>query len=1743
MPFELPGYEIIEELHRGRKTVVYRATRNKDHHPVVIKAIRPDEASPFDAVRLHHEHETMQRADFIGVVKVHGIEHYHDIHALILEDFGGTSLKHIIQSKRLDFLTVLQIACQLAEILSEIHERNIIHKDINPNNIIMNPDTGQVKVTDFGIATLLPRETASIGSLNGLEGSLPYISPEQTGRMNRSLDYRTDLYSLGVTLFELLIGWVPFQSTEPMELIHAHIAKMPSPPSELNLEVPQSLSEIVMKLLAKTAEERYRSARGLKADLDRCLREWQSTGRISHFFPGENDATDRFSIPQHLYGREGEIAQLLDAFERVSNGSSEMMLVSGLAGIGKSALIHEIHKPITGRRGFFITGKFDQFKRNIPYASLAQAFQEFIRQLLTRTDEELGEWKTTLHEALGQNGQVLIKIIPELELVVGEQPFLPDLPATESQNRFNNVFLSFVSALARREHPFVLFLDDLQWADAASLKVIQLLLTDNGLKFFLLLGSYRENEIEAGHPLRQTLSTIRESGTPVHEMALRPFDPTMVSQLIADALQVSSEQAAPLAVLVHQKTGGNPYFVNEFLKSLHHESLLSFDPDEGGWNWDLGEIQKRGITDNVVTLMAEKIQRLPPQTQKAIQLASCIGNTFDLFTLSLVYGHTQARTATDLWPAIEEGLLLPIGDAYKFVHDPDSETATLTVVPPTHYTDVSYKFAHDRVRQSAYSLIPENRRSAFHLEIGKTLLDKTAEGQRDERLFDIVNQFNLGASGVLEKPQRYQLARLNLLAGKKAKDSAAFEAALKYLTTGRTFLDDDWAADYELNLDLFRESGECEYLTGGFDASEELFDIIISRAATNLDKAKTYAAKVMLYTHIGKHDLAIDAGLTGLKLVGVNLALNPSKATVGIEILKSKWALRGKSIPDLARLPRMTEPEPTIAIDILTSLMTVAYSSSAELSATVMTKLLKTTLKYGIADASSYAFALYGLLVGAGLRSYKDAYEFGNLAITVSQQLNSHLYQGRSNFVMGAVIHHWRKHAKSNLEFLTNARSLSLESGDLQFVASVHTHLALVHMFIGTSLDRVFEKATEYLEYTTRIKFDDFAHEFISVRQMVMSLKGQTNRPGSFDTAEFHEEEYIPKLSAMKFVVAKMYYVLRKMQTMYLFGQFAEAERLAAGSQKQLYALMGQLSEAEFNFYQSLISSALCATASATERRTLIRTIKKNQRMMKRWAGHCPDNFSDRFSLVEAEMARLEGRHSEAMDLYEKAIAAARSNGFTQNEAVANELAAQFYISLGKRTIAAPYLREARRAYTTWGATAKVSMLQRLHADLLQDDTNQPKPRNISETTTLYTGGLDSNLDLISVLKASQALSGEIVLGKLLDRMMQIVVENAGAERGCFLMEKGKSLFIVAEREEKVKEAVTLQSLPVEQSDRLCLSLVQYVARTKEHVVLNDAATDPRFSSDAYVLKNRPKSILCLPILHQGKVSALLYLENNLIAGAFTQERIQVLQLLSSQIAISIENARLYEQEKAFVRMQEEVRLASQIQQNLLPKTAPDIPGYEIAGTNIPAQMVGGDYFDFIPISEGRWAICIGDVSGKGLPASLLMANLQATLRGQTLLDAPPGECLHRSNKLLYQSTSPEKFATLFYGILDTRNQSLTFANAGHDNPFVMNRGVQKSRLKAGGIPLGMMEEFSFEHDVVAIAPGDTIVMYSDGIPEAMNEQEDFFGEEQLASLLAKHHALTTAGLMEKIIEEVKTFTGTTPQSDDMTIVVVRRTS
>jgi predicted ATPase/serine phosphatase RsbU (regulator of sigma subunit) len=1742
MTLKFPGYQVVETLHRGTKSAVFRARRERDQFPVIIKATTPYDFSPSAALSLYREHEILNAIDIPGVVRSYGLEHYQDIHALILEDFGGISLKKFIDSTRLDLQTILQIASQLAGSLAALHQRNIIHKDINPSNIIFNSDTSQVKITDFSIASLLLRETPGASNPHALEGTLPYLSPEQTGRMNRSIDFRTDFYSLGVTLFELLIGWLPFQSTDPMELVHCHIAKMPIPPRELNHDVPQAVSDIVMKLLSKTAEERYQSARGLKADLDRCLASLVKDGHISSFALGGEDVSDHFIIPQRLYGREREIGYLLDSFERTCRGRSEMVLIAGYPGVGKTALVNEVHKPIARQRGFFFSGKFEQFKRNVPYASLAQAFQELIRHLLAGTPEEIQAWRTRLLNALGPNVQVLVPILPELELLLPNQPPVQELPPTESQNRFNNVFQSLVRAVAQHDHPLVLFIDDLQWTDLASLKLMELLMSDPENKHLLILGAYRDQEVGADHPLSLTLQEIRKRGATVNEIFLRPLDQSTTGQFIADALHTQIQRNIPLATLVHQKTGGNPYFMNEFLKSLHEEQLLVFDAVEGEWEWDLEVIQQKGITDNVVTLMTGKIQRLPQNTEQALRTAACLGSSFDLTTLSIVLGQTQARTASDLWDAIQEGLVLPIGDSYKFVREFGSDSERALYQPPTHYSDVSYKFSHDRVRQAAYTLIPENQRPSIHLHIGRCLLEKEPQHDRDEHLFDIVNHLNLGTSSIAEKVEKLKLAEWNLIAGRKAKESAAFDAALKYFTSGRLLLDDDWTAHYQLSYDLHRECGECEYLTGNFEDSERLFDLTFLRAATHLDKAHICAAKAMLYTAMSKFDRAIEAGLAGLRLVGVKISPNPGKLSVGIEILKTKWNLRGKPTESLPHLPAMAEPGPMVAVDILVNLMTVAYSSSAELSAIAMTTMLNLTLRHGSAPVSSFAFANYGLLVGSGLGSYDKAFEFGKLGIAVAEHFRSKLFLGRCNFIMGAVLNHWRNHAGSNLAYLNEGQRFSTESGDLQFVASGHIHIILVWLFTGAPLDELFARATEYVTFGTRVKFEDFTHESIIARQIVRCLKGETIAVGSYSSDDFREEEYLKKLESTKFVVAKMYYIAAKMQTSFLFGDFATVERLASGSNSLIHALMGQLPEVEYNFYHSLSCAALLPNVTGEKARVYSRSLHRNQKRMKKWADNCAANFLHKYQLVEAERARLRGEKSLAMDLYDNAILSAHENGFIQNEALASELAGKFYWMEGKKRIANTYLLDARKAYLAWGATGKARQLEGQYPELIESEAKRAKQHSVSETTTIAGDVAGSSLDLISVLKASQALSGEIVLGKLLERMIEIIVENAGAERGCLLMEKENALVIVAEREERAHKTETLQWLPAGEGGRVCEAIAQYVARTRDHVVLTDATLSSGFASDPYVLLNKPKSILCAPILHQGKLSALLYLENNLTAGAFTQERIEVLRLLSSQIAISIENALLHEQEKAFARMQEEVRLAAQIQRNLLPQSSPSIEGYEIAGSNIPAQAVGGDYFDFIQISEDRWAICIGDVSGKGLPASLLMANLQATLRGQTLLDVPPSECLRRANRLLYQSTSPEKFATLFYGILDARRHTLLFSNAGHDNPFVLHNGRETKRLKTGGIPLGMFEDFVFEEETISVEPGDLIVMCSDGIAEAMNANEEPFGEERLSAILAQSGRPSPHEVIRKTLEAAKEFTGSTPQSDDMTIVVIRRT-
>lgn len=1735
---ELPGYTIVEKLHDGVNSLVFRALRTHDRQHVVVKSLKNIPANSVEAVRLNHELEMIKRVEAENVIRVWGVERGSGINALVLEDFGAVSLKKILASSRIDVETTLRWACQIAEGLVKIHERNILHKDINASNVVVNVEACRAKIIDFGISSLLSREDPRPCNPNLLEGTIQYISPEQTGRMNHAVDYRTDFYSFGITLYEMLIGWPPFQSNDPLELIHSHMARVPIPPSDINREIPEMLSRIVMKLLAKSPEERYQSAVGLRADLGRCLDEWQKGRRIDSFALGSVDMSNRLHLPQKLYGREADIALLMETVQRVCRGRAEMLLVSGYAGIGKSSLVYEVHKPILEHRGLFVSGKFEQFKYNVPYASIAQAIQELIRNLLALSEPELRSWKERLMEALGTNGQVIINIIPELELILGKQPELHPLPPVETQNRFHDTFQNFLRACAAPDRPLVMFLDDLQWADLASLKLIEVVMSNPENRHMLLIGALREDELRPGDPLLTTLQDAQRSGLSVHRIVVQPLGVEQINELIADALHQDAEEISPLAALVHQKTGGNPFFAGEFLKSLYEESTLTFDAEKQAWEWDIEKLRTREITDNVVTLMTGKIRRLLAVTQKAITAAACIGAQFDLPTLAAAAGQTEAETAGDLWEAVEEGLVFPVTEAYKFVRQTGHPEMRQHL--PSELAVATYKFSHDRVRQAARELLTGEEEARFHQRIGLALLKRMQDLPSDELLFDVVNHLNAATGMIGDEGEHIRLARLNLRAGLRAKASTAIDAALRYFSTGCDLAGSAlWDRQYELAYQLHIERAESEGLAGNFARAEELFDALILHAVSDVDKARAFSRKSAMYVHASQLDKSLSAAIAGLKLTGIRLNPRSGALRVVAELVKSRWLLRRTGFESLEHLPRMTDERSLIAMEILMVMSRYAYETSKEFHGAVSTMMINLTLTRGLTNASSFAFSVYGIIVAVALRKQEEALAWGRLATRVAEQFQDARMIGRSNFSMAAVHNHWHNPIHTNFPLLELAIHQLTETGDLEFATYAGMHVLSDMFFSGHTVDELLTRANQYLESAQRRKFDDDAKAFMVDRQLALCLRGQTNSPATFETADFHEREFLENLSLLR---VSDYWTAR-LQAHAILGATGEALSAINELTPIIHTLTRQPMEAEFAFYSSLTYTMAISQADAGRRRKYTRALHRNLGKLNRWSATCAENFLPLALFVEAEIAGLHDDVPGALALFDKAILAAKNQGFQHIEALGHERAARLHLRQGNKARGAIELAEAGRGFTRWGALGKVRLLQEEFREFSTADKSPSDSPGTVDTTSTATGTATATaaLDLTTVLKASQALSGEIQFDRLLEKMMHIILENAGAQRGAVLLEKDGEFVMEAEGTAQDTTVKVLPSLPVEGNERLSDAMVRYVARTKEYLVLNDASREGAFTGDPYVQRVKSKSILCAPILHQARLTGIVFLENNLAVGAFTPQRLEVLRLLSAQMAISIENALLHEKEKVFVRMQEEIRLASQIQQNLLPVASPNINGYEIAGINVPAQMIGGDYFDFIPVKENRWAICLGDVSGKGLPASLLMANLQATLRGQTMLDIPPNECLARSNRLLFQSTSPEKFATLFYGILDAGSHQFSFSNAGHDHPYLLNGKNKEARLKAGGIPLGMLQEYRYDEETISLERGDTIVMCSDGIPEAMDANEDFFGEERLTTLLRQIEHLPPRALVENVLNAVTAFAGSTPQSDDITLVALKR--
>jgi len=1501
----VPGYRITEEIYSSSRTLVYRGTRESDQKPVVIKLMHSDYPSFNELVQFRNQYAIAVNLDLPGVVRAYSLERYRNGYALVMEDMGGISLKAYMEKGVLSISEFLPIAISIVSTLVVLYQNRVIHKDIKPANLLINPTTKQVKLIDFSISSLLPRETQEIASANVLEGTLDYISPEQTGRMNRGIDYRTDFYSLGVTFYELLTGKLPFDSEDPMELVHAHIAQQPSDVNSVNPDIPPVISSIIAKLMAKMAEDRYQSALGLKHDLECCLQMWKASGRVDDFQLGLRDIPDRFTIPEKLYGRELEVETLLAAFDRVSVGR-EMMLVAGFSGIGKTAVVNEVHKPIVRQRGYFIKGKFDQFQRNIPFSAFVQAFRDLMGQLLTESDAQLKHWKANILSAVGENGQVIVEVIPELERILGKQPPVPELAASAAQNRFNLLLQKFIRVFTSKEHPLVMFIDDLQWADNASLKLMELLMSDTDSSYLLFLGAYRDNEVSPVHPLVLTLEEISKAGATVNTITLGPLDEAATNHLVADTLSCGLALAKPLTDMVMTKTKGNPFFSTQFLKFLHENGPIAFNFEEGYWQCDLARVQALAITDDVVEFMASRLHKLPKETQNVLKLAACIGNQFDLATCAIVHEKSPAETAADLWKALQEGLILPKSQTYKFFQ----EQASGDVGETDHLASVSYRFLHDRVQQAAYILIDPDRKQATHLQIGRLLLANIAPSAREEHIFDIVNQLNMGMDLLAEQTERDELGQLNLIAGRKAKASTAYAGAVRYLTLGMELLaTDSWQRQYDLTFALHKERADAEYLTGNFQKSAALIDLILKEAKSNLERAEIYNLTIVHNTLMAKYADAIAVGRKALALVGIDLPPSDLTPALELELAQAQANLDDRPIASLLEQEETTDPEKIVAQKLLSNLTSPTFFSNQNLFGIVTVKSVNLSLKSGHVPESALSYANYGMLLVSRFGDYRSGYELGQLALKLSDLFNDPSVKCKASLVFGDELNSWMRHLKWADRIFKDGYKAALESGEFQWAGYILMYQVLNAFYLENNLESFQTDIGKFLLFNQKTKNQLAADVILAAQLITQNLRGLTAGKLQFALAEISEAEYLENCQEQQSFVGLCAYHIFKAQVLYLYGEYAQALNSIGSASEILVFLQSTILIAECKFYHSLILIALYPLASSAEQKQYWQQVSANQNQMQIWAENCPDNFQHAYLLVAAEIARLTGKDLEAMDLYDRAIAEARANEFIQNEALANELAARFWLEKGKEKIAGVYLTDAYYDYARWGAKAKVDDLEQHYPQLKVPivSRNSGSLRTSATVTSMTAATINRTsttgsaiLDWATVMKAAQAISGVLDLQELLSRLMQVVMENAGASAGALMLLKEDQLAIEAsalrgDGEETQSQVVTvMRSVPVSQSPDIPVTAINFVKRTNKTLAIDDVTVETMLAADPYIIRAQPKSILCTPIIDRGKLLGILYLENHLTTGAFTSDRVEVLNLLCAQAAIALENATLY---------------------------------------------------------------------------------------------------------------------------------------------------------------------------------------------------------------------------------------------------------
>lgn len=1501
---ELEGYHINERIFESSKTLVYRGTDKKDNRAVVIKLLNKQYPSPEELSKFRREYNIAKNLKVEGVVDTMSLQKYGNTLLIVMEDFFGDSINELIQKKEISLKEFLSIGIRIAETLSEIHKQSVIHKDINPANIVWNRSDDIVKIIDFSISTQLSSEITEIMNPDHLEGTLGYISPEQTGRINRSIDYRTDLYSLGVTFYELLTKQLPFKGNDSMELVHSHIAKIPVPPNKINKNIPEVISDIIMKLLDKNSEKRYQNTLGLKYDLEQCLEQLNLVNTIKSFPIGQKDFSEKFQIPQKLYGRETETNLLVNIFNKATEGLGELVLVSGKPGIGKTALVKEILKPIVEKNGFFIKGKYDQFNVNVPYSAIYQAFISLIREILSEPEEILNNWRKEFLEAFGPNGQIVIDLIPDIEQIIGKQPPVQELNPTEAQNRFLMIFRNFVKVISKSDHPLVLFLDDMQWCDQSSLNLIKDLITKK-VPHFMFICAYRDNEVGEGHPFKLTLEEISKTHQ-YQKLLLEPLDENSVVELITDTMHCDINSAKSLSDIVYKKTKGNPFFINELLKGLHKENLFNFNQKTGTWIWELDKIKNTKISDNVVEFVIDRLRKLPAESVLALKLASCIGNSFDLKTISIIMQTNRSEVSNILWNAVKEEVIFIKGNTYTIAQPDENELI-----------NYKYEFQHDRIQQAAYSLIEDHKKKETHLKIGQLSLNNFSESEIEEHLIEIVNHLNIGQELIQETKERKQLIQLNLSAGKKAQSASAYSIAIGFYEKGILMLQEDsWQTNYELTYGFFKGFAQCAYQIDRQDDAEKHLDILLNHAQTKIEKADIISMRLRQYTTVGKINEAIEQGIKGLNLLGVKISDKPGMFSILSEIVKAKIRIGKKKIPELIDLPVLEDPEYKMVVRLLSEMGAPAYVlGNDNLFGLLSLKVVNISLKYGNSPESPYAYIAYGMLLSLAFGDYKSSFELGKLAININEKLNDIEYRCRIIGAYCALTHHFNYHWSTYADWFLKGVKAGFSSGDIFYLAYNAGNYTLWNPKIN--IKDLINNQMSYFSIVQETKYEDAYDTYITFLQKYRNFQGNTSDRYSLSDENYDENERIESMHQRKYFTGICIFYFHKSDIFLFYDKYEKAYEYVKKTDKVEKAIVGLAYIVLHSVVAFHSASACFADDSITSfgKAELKKRMKKELKKMKKWAKYNPANYQHLLLTMQAEMAKHEKKFHLAIVLYNQAIKEANKNEWWRDEAFANELAAKLYLDLNQEKAAVGHIQEAHYHYNKWGASAKVKFLEEKYANLLQSFSSNLKEDKNTHTTTssiseTYSGTQSGTLDMFTIMKSSQTISGEIVLETLLKKLMEIVIENAGAQRGILLLKQEKDFSIQAEINIENAEVAVLQNISLIDYKRIPALIINYVARTSKSIVLSNAISEGQFTNDPYIMDSKPLSVLALPIIKQKELYGILYLENNLTSGAFTAERQKVLNILSSQIAISVDNAILYENLEQKVRERTEKYLA-----------------------------------------------------------------------------------------------------------------------------------------------------------------------------------------------------------------------------------------